>query len=176
MSQVDNMLSRILGVDWIYDPSRRRSHEALFKEFLRRQVLWLHALECIDDYPSYDLASLVNNKVRASMEATTAIRHHLSSRALNATMILSGALENALHWAALEDTGLAETYDLPNPYEPLIILYERGGTFTIEEMFGRFVIGYDNRGPSLPRGPWRRWYQNEPFVDLKPTILDALDA
>lgn len=175
MAQVDTMLQRILSVDWTYDPSRRRSHEALFKEFLRRQVLWLDALDQMEDYPCYDLATLVNDKVRASMDATNAVRHHLSGCALNSTMILSGVLENTLHWAALEDTGLIPANKLPPPYEPIVILYERGGTFTIEHMFGRFVIAYDNRGPSLPRSPWRRWHQDEPFVELASTALDALD-
>ncbi|MCI0714180.1 MAG: hypothetical protein L0154_28755 [Chloroflexi bacterium] len=175
MSGVTDLRDRITAVKWEYDASRRRSHEALFKEYLRRQVLWLNALELTDHFPWYDLPQLINEDVRASTDATNWVRKHITFQVMNATMILTGVLEAALHWAALDEAH-ALPFDLPNPYEPMVILYERGGTFTIESMFGRFVAGYDALGPSLPRGPWRRWYSKQPFVELDSGVLDRLDG
>lgn len=175
MSAVNDLRDRITAVKWEYDASRRRSHEALFKEYLRRQVLWLDALDLTDHYPWYDIPQLINEDIRANIDATNRVRQHITLQVMNATMIITGVLESALHWMALDEVN-ALPHDLPNPYEPMVILYERGGTFTVEDMFGRFVIGYDAMGPSLPRGPWRRWYQDQPFVELDATVLDKLDG
>jgi hypothetical protein len=175
MPPVTDLRDRITDVKWEYDATRRRSHEALFKEFLRRQVMWLEALDLTDHFPWYDLPQLINEDIRANSDAANRVRQHITLQVLNPTMIITGVLEAALHWAALEEAN-ALPYDLPNPYEPMIMLYERGGTFTVEDMFGRFVIGYDAMGPSLPRGPWRRWYQEEPFVELDDAVLDRLDG
>jgi hypothetical protein len=177
MSNVEILSARLLAVEWVYDAKRKKSHEALFKEHLRRQALWLNALAMTEDFPTYDLAALVNDKIRAGNDFTNAIRRHLTTCELNSTMILTGVLESALHWAALEDLELLSDFpDLPNPYEPLVILFERHGTFTIEEMFGRYVIGYTERGPSLARGPWQRYFQQEPYVELETSVLNRLDG
>ena len=58
---------------------------------------------------------------------------------------------------------------LPDPYEPLIILYERGGGFYIEE----FV---DLNGVMIWLGDAESNASATPFLTLRPTTLDALDA
>jgi hypothetical protein len=177
MSKVEVLCERLLAVDWAYDARRKKSHVELFKEYMRRQALWLDTLAMTEDFPCYDIAALINEEIRAGSDFTNALREHLTACELNSTMIITGVLESALHWAALEDLDqLADFPDLPNPYEPLVVLFERHGTFTIEEMFGRYVIGYTERGPSLARGPWQRYYQMEPYIELELSVLNRLDG
>lgn len=62
-------------------------------------------------------------------------------------------------------------FPLPHPYEPLILLYERGGIFYSEHGFFCFA------GASLPRGTWRGHYKSESVVcQLDAEALDNLDG
>jgi hypothetical protein len=59
--------------------------------------------------------------------------------------------------------------DLPDPYEPLVVLYERGGVFFVENGVADF---------ELRRVPLRTWQANlasEPIVEIDPAVLDAVD-
>ncbi|MGK5637755.1 hypothetical protein ACSNOK_05455 [Streptomyces sp. URMC 126] len=59
---------------------------------------------------------------------------------------------------------------LPDPYEPLFVLYERGGEFSVEHGHAAFL-------------PWRlplesrdRYLSRDPVVALDEAVLDAIDA
>ncbi|MGK5637756.1 hypothetical protein ACSNOK_05460 [Streptomyces sp. URMC 126] len=59
---------------------------------------------------------------------------------------------------------------LPNPYEPLLILWQRGGEFPIEHRRATFWPW------RLPIEPREEYVAHKPFVSLDSATLDALDA
>ena len=60
---------------------------------------------------------------------------------------------------------------LPHPYEPLILLYERGGIFYSEHGFFCF------EDAAVPRGTWKEHYKSESVVcQLDAEALDNLDG
>ncbi len=60
--------------------------------------------------------------------------------------------------------------ELPDPYEPLLLFFERGGGFTVENR----MVDVDSAG--IPLRDRQRYLRGEPFVDLDRAALDALDA
>ncbi|PJN27500.1 hypothetical protein CG717_25390 [Streptomyces sp. CB02613] len=64
-----------------------------------------------------------------------------------------------------------EVDDLPDLYEPLILLYERGGEFMKDN-----VGALDLTGVSFRPGSLQSNTSNTPVVALDGTVLDALDV
>ncbi|MEJ8644089.1 hypothetical protein WKI68_27655 [Streptomyces sp. MS1.HAVA.3] len=75
----------------------------------------------------------------------------------------------ALNFAVLSDirTGLP---DLPSPFESLVLMFERGGTFSLD---GSGHIEVDMA--AMARGTVEQALERAP-LDLDGTSLDALDA
>lgn len=73
-----------------------------------------------------------------------------------------------VRWAALKADAGAGRPDLPDPYEPLLLMYERGGGYSIEEFI-------DLYGVMIPYGNFESNLNAEPFLSLAPSTLDALD-
>ncbi|WP_259670216.1 hypothetical protein [Streptomyces sp. ID38640] len=65
--------------------------------------------------------------------------------------------------------GSAEGHGLPGPYEPLLLMYERGGGCFLEEYL-------DLNGVMIRLGNVESTASVTPFLMLAPATLDALDA
>lgn len=117
--QIAERLARI--TDWRWDDLRAPSRAALVSEYLRRAALWARALDCAELWAWFDVAAEIDPAVRADPT--------LVERVNNAIVDGGGSpfeermAGYALHFAALPDV----PDDLPNPYEPLIAAWERGG-------------------------------------------------
>jgi hypothetical protein len=59
---------------------------------------------------------------------------------------------------------------LEDPFEPLILMYERGGGFATENGF----VDVDMAG--IPLRSWRDHLSSQPIVELDAATLDRLDA
>ncbi|MEE1774689.1 hypothetical protein PUR25_01075, partial [Streptomyces sp. JV181] len=59
--------------------------------------------------------------------------------------------------------------DLPDPYEPLLAMYERGGGYYLEEYL-------DLNGVMIPLRDLESNAPAAPFLTLAPADLDALDS
>jgi hypothetical protein len=59
---------------------------------------------------------------------------------------------------------------LPDPYDPLILLYERGGDFYFEQGCFHFPVG------CFPRGRLSDHYSLSPHILLDEQVLDQLDS
>jgi hypothetical protein len=163
------MLGRLLAVDWTGGTSfdHARSRARLMREYLRRSAWWAQTLDAVAEWPFFDIAAHLAPEVHVP----EGIARHLED--LISTRIgwpsVAGACRAALHWAALTDARIPTAYELDDPYEPLVLLFERGGGFTTEH-------GYiDLGGSSIPRGTWQDHLVAEPVVDLTQSTLDALD-
>lgn len=134
MSDVNAVLERLL----IADQGRLRlgrrggapcgwSLVVLMREFLRREALWAGRLG-VEGLPFVNLAHAVRPGFQCPPELLSRIAAFPQSSAERT------CCQNLLGWYALKDAnaGLVRTFDLPDPYEPLVRFFERGGAFSAE--------------------------------------------
>lgn len=165
-------LDRILNMNWrTGDPDRQPSQLALFNEYLRRVGLWYQALDIPDAHPIVsDLPGNLVEGIKAKPVSTTLMQQTL--RTLGRTSIYERMLlTRALDWAAIADTDAVVTYNLPDPYEPLILFHERGGWLNKAGLDGEWnisgVVGTIHRAHA---------YCHLTPLDLNTAALDALDV
>jgi hypothetical protein len=129
---ITDALDRILALDF---QTLRRSTEAqmpthtlLMKEHLRRMLLWKKALK-IELWPFENLA-------RYFVEFPQLEREHIMEQ-LKSVSFPNGSVTATcmafILWSLIEKREAVQAYQLPNPYEPLIRMYELGGWFSREQ-------------------------------------------
>jgi hypothetical protein len=140
------------------------SSVALFREYLRRSALWADRCNCRGRWPLFDIAEAINPKVVLDDEVSKAAGE------LGGNYYKKRIICWHLKWVKLSVDGSGEGTALPPPYEPLIRLYERGGSFTTE---GRIV---DLPGAAVHIGRIEAYIDAPPFVtSLQDQTLDNLD-
>jgi hypothetical protein len=165
---IDIAIERILAIGWQLNDSRAASHIALFREYLRRAALWVKALECTDEWPFFDVAAQINPSLRADEAKVESLKRHLTQ--FHLFRPIKRTCEWFVHWAVVRDTPEVTKFALPDPYEPLILMYERGGDFYTEHGFFNFSVG------CFPIGNWSQYYQSSPIIELDEEVLDQLDT
>lgn len=157
------LVERLEAVTWLEDLSRTGSRVRLMKEYLRRSALWTQASGGSGDWPFYDIA--------ACTARATPIEPGLLDDVID-RLGRSGAGELdrrvarfMIAFAALEERPV----DLPDPYEPLLMMFERGGGFHREA--GSIRIGYTT---GIPQESWQVYARREPY-DITDASLDARD-
>jgi hypothetical protein len=166
---VDSVADRILAVDWAGPLTRTRSRAALMREYLRRSAWWAQAVPGAE-WPFYDIAATVDPSVRADPAVVARVRIHLD-RSLQGVMVQRTA-EWALHFAALLESGRplpAVQPSAANPFEPLILMFERGGGFRLGSGYAIEVDTAALRPGALAENLFDR-----PLID--PARLDDLDV
>jgi hypothetical protein len=187
-------LRRLRSIDWRCKEDRRNSLARLMQEYLRRAALWGKELNATDRWPFFDIAKCISENLCFPTELETSLEECLSKFNLRPTIKKSCLWY--LKWSALKDRALDPKVDpeesresasvrfdfkawlsepeshLPDPYEPLILLYERGGIFYTEHGF--IMVGSAGI-PAMITG-WTAYDRQKPFVDLDEQTLDRLDA
>ncbi len=162
---------RIKAINWAGSFDKTMSRVALLREYMRRAAWWASAVKSTK-WPFFDIAAAVNPKVRASPALVEGVEAHLSEK-LQGGVVLDCCVR-ALHFAALLDAG-SKLPRVPDsvalPFEPLLMMFERGGGFHME---GSGLIDVDSVG--VPKGTAQAHLKDKPVVELKPAALDALDA
>ncbi|MEV4440468.1 hypothetical protein AB0K09_15875 [Streptomyces sp. NPDC049577] len=165
-----SLMERIRNINWddgeaSYDHAASRA--ALLREHLRRTALWARAFNLDIAWPYFDLAGLIDPAVRADDKILAELRDCLGEEVgwpqVEATLIA------AAHWHAFLDRTQIELPDLEDPYEPLLVMYERGGAFTMESDF------IELNGETVPIRPLPDHASPQPVVALEPAALNALD-
>ncbi|XXT19165.1 hypothetical protein WME94_53960 [Sorangium sp. So ce429] len=154
------VVARLQAVDWATVGPLRRSRVALMREFLRRSALWSEVLGCPDRWPFFDIAGAAG--AQAPLPELPA---ELASRVLSPRS--RDTIRWMLRWAAAPPPALP---GLPEPYEPLLLFYERGGGFTVENRMVNVGLA------GIPLHDRTAYVRPLPFVELDPAALDALDA
>jgi hypothetical protein len=169
--RVSTLMKRILAVAWT-DSNAADEHAAsrsrLMREYLRRAALWADALGGPESWPVFDVAARVDPSVRADAEVVKQLDEFLEDHVPGTTT--RAACRAALHWAALRDASQTPLVDLDDPFEPLIMLFERGGGFFVEKGVIDFLF------IPVRVGRWQDHVSAEPIVQLDPVALDALDG
>jgi hypothetical protein len=169
---VDRLIERILAIDWHVNFDRRWSHWDLAREHVRRLALWAVALHIEYPYPFLtDIAEVINPSIRVSPNRLELLKNHFIERWTGGIGFWAQHIfVNALHWAAIENSEEVTRFRLPAPYEPLIVLYERGGDIRSEH--GWFFIS----SGGMKFGEISKHASPTPVVELDQKTLDAIDA
>lgn len=138
----EGVLSRLLAVKWDDDEAafeHQSSRGRLTQEYLRRAALWARALGAEDGWPFFDIAAGVEPGVRADPALVEQLIGNSGYALGHPTVRL--VAEGALHWAALGDLPRQRFADLDDPYEPMLVLFERGGGFITANGFVELDYG-----------------------------------
>jgi len=98
------------------------------KEFLRREFLWATQLNVLENCPFADLAGALDPSIRCDLNeiafATTTSESSAEARCVRQMM----------HWYKIIELAplAAQQHYLLDPYEPLMILFQRRGCFASE--------------------------------------------
>jgi hypothetical protein len=164
------MVARLTAIDWTdyaTGDKNAASRTLLMREYLRRAALWVEYLGGSERWPFLDIAERVTPAIRADPEL---LEHLDKFTEENVPEYIARRMcRAAVQWAQLRESSGLQLPDLPDPYEPLVVLYERGGVFFVENGVADF---------ELRRVPLRTWQANlasEPIVEIDPAVLDAVD-
>ena len=173
LNQAEVMFNRILNIQWKINEEHRWSHLKLFLEHVRRIELWGRTLDW--QHPPFlvaDIPSRINPNVQSNSGYVEILENRLLKQRENhyPTVVEFKVCLFALKWSTLEDHNELKGFNLPAPFEPMLILYERGGVVTREH--GWTDITFQGLR-SIPR----YIYENleKPIVQLDKDILDAID-
>ena len=171
MDPIQEMADRLIRVDWDDVESalpRARSRDLLMREYLRRTAWWAHRLDAGVGWPSgwpmFDIASLIAPDVRAAPAVLEQV-DGAQPGWLGRDRFLCRWI---LHWTQLRHSGV-ELPDLPDPFEPLVIFYERGAGFSLEN--GMIDVGVK----WVRIGSVRENLIEAPVVELDAAVLNAID-
>lgn len=169
----DRMLEGILSVDWTYNPEHEGSHVLLLQEHFRRMVINTKRFNESNIFITGDLGDMVNPQARAPEEYIQRLRQHLMNRTWPGFVHV---LEYALHWAVARYTPEARFLkDHPDPYKPILMMYQRGGTFTFDHKTDTFQLSMNFHGAAIPKQPWWKWNRRQPFIRLDDSTLNEAD-
>lgn len=186
-------LARLGDGRQIYDYQQRTpSNLKLLEEYLRRLRLWMERLNMPFErwWKDSDLASTLNPHIRTSKEIYQWV-FEITQQRPYPYGVDELTFENMLRWETLrQHHEITETYNLPDPYEPFILLLKRGGGF----FFGdeESVYSYEDEtilhltaGDISLLSRDIRWLTHDiqnlpspetPLVSLDEDTLNAIDA
>ncbi|MFG2286540.1 hypothetical protein ACGFOU_10835 [Streptomyces sp. NPDC048595] len=158
------LTERLERVDWVSSFDRTGSRVALMREFMRRSALWAQETR-YGEWPFFDIAGHIDPAARIDADIVSVISGKIG---LHQPVIIE-TIEWALNFAVLSDirTDLA---DLPSPFEPLVQMYERGGTFNLDAA-GHIEVDT----AAIPKGSIEQALERVP-LDLDERSLNALDG
>lgn len=167
--RVAELAARLRAIDWAYegDELHRRSRVALMREHLHRGERWVRHLGLRGSGPFLALPDLIRPGVRADPAVVRGVLDTVPGLDLSPT---SRACAAALHFAALQDAEVPLPA-LPDPYEPLVLLFERGGGFGID-CSGVFI---ELGSVAVPRGRREGKLRNASLAPMDHAALDDLD-
>jgi hypothetical protein len=162
-------LARLEAVDWKGDSGfdHRRSRVRLMAEYLRRAARWAQVLDAADEWPFFDIAARIDPSIHIPVDQAKDLEA-LIYRGIGWPSVET-TTRAALRWAALLDADTPQPLGLEDPYEPLLVLFDRGGGWTIEAGF------IDVDGAAIRQQTWLDHLSTEPVTALDPATLDALD-
>jgi hypothetical protein len=120
------MVDRLLAVRWDDDDAayaHQRSRGQLTIEFLRRTAVWAQAVGAETGWPFSDLAGALDPEV--SVDPSLMAR--LASDPSAGDFLRLKIHTIIVRWAALGELALRQFPHLDDPYEPLLVLFDRGG-------------------------------------------------
>ena len=164
---VQAMAARLCAIDYERRGDKAWSKAALLREYFRRAARWADAYQCDTRTPFFDIAQCVHPTIRADQAVVDAVLQAVKSGTRNG---ITRVAPFFLHWAALRATpAVLLPPGLEDPFEPLILLFERGGGFHTEH--GEVNLEY----LAAPMRGWRERIDAPPLPSFAPEALDEID-
>jgi hypothetical protein len=163
------MLARLQALNWHDedDFEYRKSRSGLMREYLRRAAWWAQELHVTDEWPFFDIAAHIAPSVHISPSDVEELE------GLEKGNLGSGPVKTsvyaAVRWATMLDTPGVDLPALDDPFEPLVMMYERGGGFVTEKGFIELNLA------SVRIRGWRDHLSSDQIIPLDPAVLDQLD-
>lgn len=133
-------------------------------EYLRRSALWSDEIGTV--WPFDDFARRIDPTVRADPRLVRTIEDRFPPLIFH--MVIRTCTW-ALHFEALRESE-GPLPNLPSPFDPLILMYERGNSFSAEG------AGYIEVGViGIPKWNKERYLTPKPLSPMDPKKLDAMD-
>lgn len=161
----EQAVQRLRSINWqgVFDEDRQGSTVALFQEYCRRTALWADQLNVGGRWPFFSVVEvLVPGFSSATCDEVIAELHI-------GTILTEKITRWYLQWAVFADQS-NDINQLPDPYAPIPLLFERGFHHFRPENNMLFV---GSAGVSLQ--PWRGYVRQEPFTTLEVRQLNGLD-
>ncbi|MFE6775661.1 hypothetical protein [Streptomyces sp. NPDC057702] len=167
-----DVAERLLSVDWTDEDKAARhapSRSRLFREYLRRLALQVERFEGeVPDWPYTDLVRLFSPEKHAEGSGSVEqIVREISDR--GAQLRVEYLCRSALHWARVKNSHDVINEDLPDPFEPLLMLFERGGGFVVENGVADFEFIH------VRLGRWQDHVARTSVTSLDESALRELD-
>lgn len=166
------MLNRLRAVEWIDDWDHAFEHvlsrRLLMREFLRRAAVWAQEYSAESAWPFLDITEHVDPEFQLPPDLSAELDEFL--RTVPGST-LQRTCAGAVRLAALRAQNPAAFSALPDLYEPLVLFYERGGEFVVDN-----AGGLDLTGVSFRPGTAQGNLGTPPLRALSQTVLDAVDA
>ena len=174
MSHLEKTMNRIFSHHWEQQPLKL-SHIRLVEEFRYLVTLWLDVTgieRSRRSLDSFNLPMLFEVMQADIEEETYVVQRHIKG----AGMPLKVFVTISVLWAYGEDIGLIPKFALPDPYEPILVLYERGGNILhhTDNVRRYFVIADNEKGFLMPQAFWPK-DEDEPLPSLDRSHLDEID-
>ncbi|MET8752912.1 hypothetical protein ABZW32_22840 [Streptomyces sp. NPDC004667] len=174
------VVERISAIDWRATEEsfeHGTSSARLMRGYLRRAALWVQELQKAqptpffevtqpERWPFFDIARHVDASVRPDAELAAELEAILAER--SSSRLVGRICQAALNWASLSPDALARFCVLPDPFEPIILVFEQSGAFWIENGFIDFVAG------RVRLTTWEDHLATEPLSALDKAALDAM--
>jgi hypothetical protein len=163
---VQAMADRLGAIDWERHGDKAWSKAALLKEYFRRAARWSNTYGCDTRTPFFDIAACVDPEVRADQVVLDEVRKKVGRGGWDVRHVTPFVL----HWAALRAApGINFPADLEDPFEPLILLFERDGGFHTEN--DEVNLEY----LAVPLRTWRMFSDRPPMPSFASSDLDEID-
>jgi hypothetical protein len=154
---------RLKSVDWAGNFDHTPSRVKLMQEYLRRASLWAQQLDRTPEWPFFDIAEAIDPAVRADPDLVARATKGLDWHAKRVTAW-------ALHFAELRTVAPEKIPELDDPYEPLIVMFERGGGFNTAHSHIEVDLA------QFPIVKWTDYNRPDPIISIEDTaLLDDLD-
>jgi hypothetical protein len=138
------------------------------QEFLRRTALWAHAISVDRNWPLLSVAEALSARL-PSIKARLGLHELDHKAARQKTVFASRVAQWFLDWTVIERQDEVVAFKLLAPYEPAIVLLERGGYVHIENRM------FQIRLASFPIRSVAAYLEQPPFVELDEQSLAAAD-
>ncbi len=165
IDEIDKSIKRLKKLDWEkgHDFEKQDSYKLLIREWLRRMTLWGKSLNATNKWPFINVVDKIfgeGNIKDYSDPLIVEMSSFLSAKGIGARAI-SVCIWYIL-WSEVKDRSEISQFNLPEPYEPVIVYFELGGWLRKEQNFLDFVmIDIDN---------WKEYDLLEPFIILDEEI------
>ncbi|MEE1930957.1 hypothetical protein V1J52_22725 [Streptomyces sp. TRM 70351] len=170
MTTPRDVLTRLQSITWLdvdacFDHERSRA--ALMLEYLRRAGAWAQFCDAEQAWPFFDIGALIDPALQVEEDVAADLEAFVSKVFWDSH---KKVCRGAVKWPEVVRRHGVDLPDLGDPYEPLLLMFERGGGFS---MVNEFV---DLTGAMIPVRNLHHHLSNPLLESTHTEALDALDA